>query len=146
MDSRTALVLGGGGSAGNAWLIGVIAGLCEAGVDVTEADLLVGDSRYIDGGYRRNENADLAAGYGRVLVLSPLGGRTRHPLTWDMQLAAQVEELRTAGSTVEAILPDNDSLDAFGTNLMDPSTRAPAATAGCEQGRALGEHLAGFWR
>ena len=37
----------------------------------------IGDSRYIDGGYRRNENADLAAGYGRVLVLSPLGGRSR---------------------------------------------------------------------
>jgi len=27
------LVLGGGGSAGNAWLIGVIADLCEAGGD-----------------------------------------------------------------------------------------------------------------
>src|ERR1700710_269130 len=39
-----ALVLGGGGSAGNAWLIGVIAGLLDAGVDVTEADLIVGTS------------------------------------------------------------------------------------------------------
>ena len=42
--SRTALVLGGGGSAGNAWLIGVIAGLFEAGSDVTEADLIIGTS------------------------------------------------------------------------------------------------------
>lgn len=33
-----ALVLGGGGSAGNAWLIGVIAGLFEAGLDVTKAE------------------------------------------------------------------------------------------------------------
>jgi len=32
-----ALVLGGGGSAGNAWLIAVIAGLREAGLAVTEA-------------------------------------------------------------------------------------------------------------
>ncbi len=40
----------------------------------------IGDDRYIDGGYRRNENADLAAGFARVLVLSPLGGRTRHPV------------------------------------------------------------------
>src|SRR5947208_8967514 len=39
-----ALVLGGGGSTGNAWLIGVIAGLCEAGLDVTEADLIIGTS------------------------------------------------------------------------------------------------------
>ena len=42
--SRAALVLGGGGSAGNAWLIGVIAGLFEAGLDVTEADLIIGTS------------------------------------------------------------------------------------------------------
>lgn len=35
-----ALVLGGGGSTGNAWLIGVIAGLFDAGLDVTTADLI----------------------------------------------------------------------------------------------------------
>ena len=39
-----ALVLGGGGSAGNAWLIGVIVGLFDAGLDVTEADLIIGTS------------------------------------------------------------------------------------------------------
>src|SRR5450432_1403713 len=39
-----ALVLGGGGSTGNAWLIGVIAGLFEAGLDVTTADLTIGTS------------------------------------------------------------------------------------------------------
>src|SRR5215471_7411907 len=39
-----ALVLGGGGSTGNAWLIGVIAGLFESGLDVTEADLIIGTS------------------------------------------------------------------------------------------------------
>jgi NTE family protein len=105
----------------------------------------IGDNRYIDGGYRRNENADLAAGYGRVLVLSPLGGRTRHPLNWGMQLAAQVDELRAGGSRVETIVPDSDSRNAFGTNLMDLSTRPPAARAGYEQGRALAEQLTEFW-
>src|SRR4051794_19732755 len=39
-----ALVLGGGGATGNAWLIGVIAGLFDAGLDVTEADLIIGTS------------------------------------------------------------------------------------------------------
>ena len=106
----------------------------------------IGDNRYIDGGYRRNENADLAAGYGRVLVLSPLGGRTRHPLDWGMQLAAHVDELRAGGSRVETILPDSDSLNAFGTNLMDLSTRPPAARAGYHQGGVLAEQLTGFWR
>lgn len=43
-DFRTALVLGGGGSTGNAWLIGVIAGLFDAGLDVTQADLTIGTS------------------------------------------------------------------------------------------------------
>jgi NTE family protein len=38
------LVLGGGGAAGNAWLIGFIAGLFDAGLDVTEADLIIGTS------------------------------------------------------------------------------------------------------
>ena len=40
-----ALVLGGGGAAGNAWAIGVIAGLAEAGLDMTEAaDVVIGTS------------------------------------------------------------------------------------------------------
>jgi len=38
--SQWALVLGGGGSAGNAWLIGVVAGLVDAGLDVAEAELI----------------------------------------------------------------------------------------------------------
>ncbi|MFD0690979.1 patatin-like phospholipase family protein [Actinomadura fibrosa] len=39
-----ALVLGGGGVAGIAWLTGLITGLADAGTDVTGADLLVGTS------------------------------------------------------------------------------------------------------
>jgi NTE family protein len=39
-----ALVLGGGGVAGVAWEIGVLAGLADAGVDVTDAHLIVGTS------------------------------------------------------------------------------------------------------
>jgi NTE family protein len=106
----------------------------------------IGDSRYVDGGYRSPENADLAAGYGRVLVLSPLGGRTRAPLDWGMHLAAQADELRARGSRVETIVPDSNSRDAFGVNLMDPSTRPPAARAGYHQGRALAGQLTEFWR
>ena len=106
----------------------------------------IGGHRYIDGGYRRNENADLAAGYGRVLLLSPLGGRTRTPLEWGMHLAAQADELRARGSRVETVLPDSNSRNAFGSNLMDPSTRPPAARAGYNQGRALAGQLTEFWR
>jgi len=107
----------------------------------------IGGSRYIDGGYRRNENADLAAGYARVLVLSPFGGRSRMPPEWGMQLAAQAEELRAGGSRVETIFPDSSSRDlfAFGANQMDPSTRPPAARAGYSQGSALAGRLTEFW-
>jgi NTE family protein len=55
-------------------LADAVAASCASGLPCR-----IGDNRYIDGGYRRNENADLAAGYGRVLVLSPLGGRTLRP-------------------------------------------------------------------
>lgn len=106
----------------------------------------IGDNRYIDGGYRRNENADLAAGYERVLVLSPFGGRTRTPLDWGMDLAAQVDELRARGSRVETIFPDSSSEHMFGANAMDLSLRPPAARAGYNQGRALADQLTEFWR
>jgi NTE family protein len=105
----------------------------------------IGGSRYIDGGYRRNENADLAAGYKRVLVLSPFGGRSRHPVEWGMHLAAQVDELRAGDSKVETIFPDGNSLNAFGVDMMDLSTRPPAARAGYDQGRALAGQLTEFW-
>nr|WP_115789276.1 patatin-like phospholipase family protein [Arthrobacter silvisoli] len=127
----------------------------ESGVDLADAVAAscasgfayrIGDSSYIDGGYRRNENADLAAGYKRVLVLSPFGGRTRTPLDWGMQLALQLDELRAGGSKVETILPEEAAEHMFGANAMDLSLRPAAARAGYEQGMALAGRLAGFWR
>ncbi|MGY4857245.1 patatin-like phospholipase family protein [Cryobacterium sp. AP23] len=105
----------------------------------------IGTGRYIDGGYRRNENADLAAGCDRVLVLSPFGGRSRYPPEWGMQLQAQVDELRAGGSRVETVFPDTESEHMFGANAMDPALRSPAARAGYDQGRALAGRLADFW-
>ncbi|CAH0305082.1 MULTISPECIES: patatin-like phospholipase family protein [unclassified Arthrobacter] len=122
-------------------LVDAVAASCASGFAYR-----IGDKRYIDGGYRRNENADLAAGNGRVLVLSPFGGRTRTPLEWGMHLAAQVDELRARGSKVETIFPDSNSEHMFGANAMDLSLRPPAAQAGYNQGRALAEQLTDFWR
>jgi NTE family protein len=106
----------------------------------------IGGNRYINGGYRRSENADLAAGYGRVLVLSPFGGRSRMPGEWGMDLATQVDELRAGGSVVETVFPDAGAGDVFNANALDPSTRLPAARGGYDQGRALAGQLAEFWR
>jgi NTE family protein len=123
-------------------LVDAVAASCAGGFAYS-----IGGSRYIDGGYRSNaENADLAAGYVRVLVLSPFGGRSRTPVDWGMHLATQVDELRARGSRVETIFPDSNSRTAFGDNVMDLSTRPPAARAGYNQGRALAEQLTEFWR
>jgi NTE family protein len=106
----------------------------------------IGDRWYIDGGYRSVENADLAAGYGRVLVLSPFGGASRHPREWGTHLAAQIDELRAGGSRVEAISPDSNSEHLFGAHAMDVWLRPPAARAGHAPGKALAQRLTDFWR
>jgi NTE family protein len=107
--------------------------------------------RYISGGVRSNENADLAAGYANVVVLSPLAGREpsaepagqfeglrRFP---GFDLASQVEALRSAGSRVTVITPDADSRAAMGVNQMDLATRIPAARAGFAQGKREAPHV-----
>jgi NTE family protein len=43
-SSKHALVLGGGGVAGVAWELGILMGLYDAGVDVRDADLIIGTS------------------------------------------------------------------------------------------------------
>lgn len=123
----------------------------ESGVDLVDAVAAstsggaayrVGDRSYVDGGYRTNaDNADLAEGCPHVVVLSPLGGRSRTPAQWGLHLASQVERLRDTGSEVTVGLPDDTALAAFGDNLMDPTTRPPAARAGYAQGRALADGL-----
>jgi NTE family protein len=107
----------------------------------------IGSNDYINGGYRRSaENADLAEGYARVLVLSPFGGRSRYPQDWGMHLGAQVDELRAGGSQVETVFPPPDAEHMFGATAMDLSLRPPAARAGRDQGRALAAPLADWWR
>ena len=106
----------------------------------------INGARYIDGGVRSLDNADLASGYANVVVLSPLSERSgtlpegqfeglRRDPKWGTDLPSQVEALRKQGSRVEVITPDADSRAAMGTNLTDPATRIPAARAGLAQGR-----------
>ena len=105
----------------------------------------INGTRYINGGVRSGENADLASGYANVVVLSPLGGRSQTPPEAGQfeglrrfpgaDLASQVEALRKQGSHVEVITPDAGSQAAMGTNQMDPATRIPAARAGFAQGK-----------
>jgi NTE family protein len=106
----------------------------------------INGTRYINGGVRSAENADLASGYANVVVLSPFGGQSGPPPAgqfegirrspeWGTDLASQVETLRNQGSRVELVTQDADSRTAMGTNQMDPATRIPAARAGFAQGK-----------
>ena len=80
----------------------------------------------------------------RVLITA-VGGRSRSPREWGMDLATQVAELRAGGSKVETVFPDAGAGDVFNANALDPSTRRPAARGGCDQGRSLATRLSAFW-
>jgi NTE family protein len=90
--------------------------------------------RYMDGGVRSADNADLAAGAQRIIVVSPLG--LNSPLPSPMPLREVLTRLKKGGATVTVISPDETSAAAIGTNALDPATRVPAAMAGRAQGRA----------
>jgi NTE family protein len=106
----------------------------------------INGTRYVNGGVRSAENADLASGYANVVVLSPFGGRggqlpegqfegLRREPEWGTDVPSQVETLRMEGSHVEVITPDAAARAAMGTNQMDLATRIPSARAGFAQGK-----------
>ena len=110
---------------------------------------------YINGGVRSTDNADLAAGYANVVVLTPFSMRSgplptgqfegiRRERAWGNDLLSQVELLRSQGSRVEVISPDDASRTAMGVNQMDPATRIPSAQAGFAQGRKEAARLTGL--
>jgi NTE family protein len=94
----------------------------------------IGAHRYIDGGVRSSDNADLAAGAERIVIISPLGYDS--PISAPRPLREVVGELRAGGSEVTVLVPDQASAAAIGANPLDPGTRVPAAEAGRAQGRA----------
>lgn len=99
----------------------------------------IGPARYIDGGARSVVNADLAAGYQRVLILAPMA---------DPSLDEQVAGLVAAAEDVEVLVitPDDESTAAFGLNPLDPEVRAPAARAGYAQGHRAAAAAARLWQ
>jgi NTE family protein len=98
----------------------------------------IGTGRYIDGGTRSAVNADLAAGYRRVLILAPMA---------DLALEEQSAGLGAGGEEVQVqvIIPDDESTAAFGLNPLDPAVRAPAARAGYAQGQRAAAAVARLW-
>jgi NTE family protein len=68
MADQRALVLGGGGVTGVAWELGVLAGLKSVGVDLTDAELVVGTSAGSVVGAQITSGVDVAELYERQLL------------------------------------------------------------------------------
>ncbi|MEU9124568.1 patatin-like phospholipase family protein [Streptomyces sp. NPDC048506] len=98
-------------------------------------------TRWIDGGVHSSANADLAAGYARVVVVAPMavsGGPIAGPRSQGDRLARQ-------GARVCVITPDRAARSAFGRNVLDPSKRAAAAHAGRRQAAAHATEVRHIW-
>jgi NTE family protein len=94
---------------------------------------------YIDGGIQTLENADLAIGHDRVLILQPL------PLPGIDTLTAEREMLHAAGAQTYVATPDAAAAAAIGPDPLDPAIRSAAAAAGRDQGRREGDAVARLW-
>lgn len=93
---------------------------------------------YMDGGFYSSDNADLAAGFDRVLVLALRRSAASISL---VSLDTAVETLKSGGSQVEVIQPDEETQAALASlgSVLNPAVCRPAATAGRAQGRRVGE-------
>lgn len=100
----------------------------------------IGDHRYVDGGIRASENADLAVGFEKVLVLK-VGALDLEDDPFEVERGRLVK----GGSKVEVIAPDADSTSAIGPDATDIAVRSAAAVAGRAQGNAVAERIAEFW-
>ena len=99
--------------------------------------------RYMDGGVRSSDNADLALGYAHTVIVSPMG--TARPEVTGETLEQQVQTLKSAGGRTYLVEPDETSKSAIGLNPLAPETRGPAAKAGRSQAHAIAQDIARFW-
>ena len=142
VDARTGSLVTFDRDSGVALADAVAASTCLPGMLPTQR---IGSGRYVDGGIRSSENADLAAGYRTVVVLAPLQGRTREaPVRFEgirrfpgHDLQGEVAALRAGGSRVEVVAPDAAARVAMGPDVSDPTGRPASALAGFEQGRRV---------
>jgi NTE family protein len=99
--------------------------------------------RYMDGGVRSSDNADLAQGYARIVILSPNGLRADEVVAFPLQ--EQLDILKNAGAKTYLIEPNHESRTAIGINPLLPETRKPAAEAGRAQAITIAKGLGHFW-
>ena len=126
-------------AAGEAGLVDAVAASCA--VPGVWPPVSIGGRRYIDGGMRSPANADLAAGFDRVVVIAPLGRGTE-------RIAgprAQAADLRAVGAQVAVVLPDAAARKAIGRDVLNPARRAVAARAGRAQAASVAAEVRAVW-
>jgi NTE family protein len=84
--------------------------------------------RFIDGGVRSPTNADRAAGYGRVLVITAM-----MDAEFRMLLDQETASLRSDGAEVLGVVPDEASSMAIGPDTFDLTRLDSALIAGRRQ-------------
>ena len=109
---------------GEAGLVDAVAASCA--VPGVWPPVTIGGRRFVDGGVRSVANADLAAGYERVLIVAPVAQGIGHMTSPRRQAAA----LAAAGARVALVRPDRAAAHAIGHDVLDVSRRAAAAAAG----------------
>jgi len=107
----------------------------------------IGDRKWMDGGVRSSTNADLAAGYRRVLVVAVTAGDEKDVRSTVLLKTLERERaaIDAAGGTSAVVTPDRASREAFGADPMIPTHRAEVTEAGIAQGRREAERLRAFW-
>jgi NTE family protein len=113
--------------------------------------ITIGQDRYMDGGVRSMLNADLAAGYSRVVVVScfALGelGAANAPAVPPNRSLSEIESLRAGGSTVEVVTPSTAflALTGNGTRILDNSLVPEAYEVGKRQAVDDGRRIRAAW-
>ena len=119
-------------------LIDAVAASCA--VPLVWPPMTVKGTRYIDGAVRSIANVDLAAGYGRVVVIAPATTALRYADRPAVQAATFGPAVRTA-----VISPNRTALTAIGRNPLSPDRRADAAEAGRAQAATAAERVRAAW-
>lgn len=100
--------------------------------------------KHFDGGCHSMENADLAKGAKKVLILA-----TNLPVTTPYKLKDAIQELEQSGSEVILITPSDEvlaKLNELGGNTVDPSIRPDMFELGTIQGHSDANRIKEFWK
>lgn len=114
--------------------------------------MTAGKRRYIDGGVASivhvaradDDGFEVRGAADRVLVVAPLDPPAGGPFR---SVTQEIEHRQESHPDTDAlaILADETSLAAFGTNVLDPSSMPASARAGRAQGHAWADEVARRW-